>query len=164
MTYKDSYIWQLRQQVGQQKLLIPAAAIVVENSDGELLLQQRADTKEWGFPGGSAEQGQDFADVAISELQEEVGLTVDRNDLIPFASLSQPQNNTFYYPNGDVTHYFALCFLVKQWQGELTPEPEECLDACFFHVSKMPKNLSVGTSSLIHHLGEFTKSGLFQLG
>lgn len=143
---------------------MPAAAVVVENSDGHLLLQQRADNQEWGFPGGGAEPNQSFAEIAISELKEETGLIAEKKDLIPFASLSQPQDNTFYYPNGDVTHYFALCFLLKHWQGKLTPEPGECLDLLFFDVEDLPENLSVGTSTLVNLLLEFNKSGLFQLG
>jgi hypothetical protein len=46
LAYKDSYIWQLRQQLGYKKLMMPSAAVVVENSDGHLLLQQRAENKE----------------------------------------------------------------------------------------------------------------------
>lgn len=164
MAYKDSYIWQLRQQLGQTKLLMPAAAVVVENSDGDLLLQLRADNKQWGFPGGGAEENQSFAEIAINELKEETGLIVAPKDLIPFASLSQPNDNTFHYPNGDVTHYFSLCFLVKRWQGKLTPEPEESLDVRFFDSKDLPGNLSVGTSTLLNHLLEFKKSGCFQLG
>jgi 8-oxo-dGTP pyrophosphatase MutT (NUDIX family) len=137
---------------------------VVENSDGHLLLQQRADNKQWGFPGGGAEPDQSFADIAISELKEETGLTANEKDLVPFASLSQAKNNTFYYPNGDVTHYFALCFLLKRWQGELTPEPGECLDLRFFDIENLPENLSVGTTAVVNLLLEFNKSGLFQLG
>jgi len=164
LAYKDSYIWQLRQHLGQKKLLMPAAAIVVENPDGHLLLQQRTDNKKWGFPGGGAEQNQGFAEIAINELKEETGLIVDKKDLTPFASLSQPDDNTFHYPNGDVTHYFSLCFLVKCWQGELTPEPEESLDLRFFDTKGLPENLSVGTSTLLNHLLEFNKTGCFQLG
>lgn len=164
MPYKHSYIWQLREKLGSRKLLVPAAAIVVEDRELKILLQLRADNRKWGFPGGAVEPNQDFATAAISELDEETGLTVMREDLIPFASLSQPQENTFFYPNGDITHYFSLCFLVQRWSGSLCPEPEECLDLKFFHINCLPKELSVGTEALIDLLIAYKNTGSFQLG
>jgi hypothetical protein len=35
MAYEGSYLWQLRQVVGQRLLLMPGAEVVVVDSDGE---------------------------------------------------------------------------------------------------------------------------------
>ena len=164
MGYINSYLWRLRQILGKQIILMPGAAIVLENQQKQILLQQRSDTHQWGLPGGGAELNQSFEEVAITELQEETGLIVEQGNLLPFASLSKPKDNIFYYPNGDVTHYFSLCFLVQQWQGELKAEEEECLAVNFFDPAAFPDDLSVGTQKVMAHFKNYKHSGKFQLG
>lgn len=48
------------------------AAFVV--AEGNLLLQRRADTGEWGVPGGGWEDGETFAETAVREVREETGI------------------------------------------------------------------------------------------
>ena len=164
MGYINSYLWRLRQVLGKQVVLMPGAAIVVENHHQQILLQQRSDTRQWGLPGGGGELNQCFEDIAANELQEETGLIVESGNFLPFASLSKPKDNIFHYPNGDVTHYFSLCFLVQKWQGELKAEEGECLAVKFFNPDAFPNELSVGTQKVMTHLQNYKLTGKFQLG
>lgn len=51
-----AYIHDLRQKVGHTPLIMTSASgALVE--DGRILLQERADTGDWGFPGGYMEYG-----------------------------------------------------------------------------------------------------------
>lgn len=54
-----AYIHDLRQKVGHTPLIMTSASgALVE--DGRILLQERADTGDWGFPGGYMEYGDTF--------------------------------------------------------------------------------------------------------
>lgn len=74
-----------------------------QRDDGQLLVTRRADDRSWCFPAGAAEVGGSFARTGIDELAEETGIVVAKEDLIPFASLSEAEEHTINYPNGDVT-------------------------------------------------------------
>lgn len=66
------YYKELRKYVGQRPLLLPGATVIVENAEGEILLQARHDDT-WGLPGGLMEPGESF---------EETGLTLGTMTLI----------------------------------------------------------------------------------
>ncbi len=50
---------------------------VAERADGALLLVRHSYRERWGFPGGLAQRGEDVADAARREAEEEVGLSVE---------------------------------------------------------------------------------------
>lgn len=88
MAYQGSYLWNLRQLVGSQLLLVPGAQVLVLDGQDRALFQQRTDDQVWALPAGACEPGEDFTSTAIHELAEESGLLVDREDLVPFGCLS----------------------------------------------------------------------------
>ncbi len=53
------------------------AICVVERADGALLLVRHSYRQRWGFPGGLASRGEEVADAAMREANEEVGLAVE---------------------------------------------------------------------------------------
>ncbi len=80
----------------------------------EYLLAQRPAGKVfagyWEFPGGKVEAGESFLDAARRELQEELGIAIDR--AWPWIC------REFSYPHARVRLKF---FRVHSWQGEITP-------------------------------------------
>lgn len=162
MTYRGSYLWRLRQTVGSDLVLMLGAMVAVQRADGRLLFTRRGDDETWCWPAGAAEQGGSFADTAIDELAEETGLTVARADLIPFGCLSEAEAHTIRYPNGDVTHCFAICFLARAWQGDLRPDGEEATAAGFFDLAKPPEPLHAPTIHALGLLEAFLDSGSLQ--
>ncbi|MFF8960052.1 NUDIX domain-containing protein [Streptomyces sp. NPDC014894] len=162
MSHTGSYIWTLRQSVGSRPLLVPGAQILLRDGAGRILFQQRADNGVWEIPAGACEEGSDFAGTAVRELQEETGLRVGREDLVPFGSLSDPDVHTLTYPNGDVTHCFALCFLARTWSGTLAPDPGEVVRAEFRDPDDAPAPLHPPTAVVLEMLREFDSTGRFQ--
>ncbi|CAN5727404.1 hypothetical protein BH20ACT1_BH20ACT1_06070 [soil metagenome] len=53
------------------------AICVLARADGALLLVRHSYRQRWGFPGGLAQRGEEVADAARREVEEEVGLTVE---------------------------------------------------------------------------------------
>ncbi|MEU9604336.1 NUDIX domain-containing protein [Streptomyces sp. NPDC048057] len=162
MGYIGSYIWSLRQEVGHRRLLVPGAQVLLVDEEGRALFQQRADNGLWEIPAGACEEGGDFADAAVREVKEETGLVVRREDLVPFASLSDPEVHTLTYPNGDVTHCFALCFAARAWSGELSPGLDEVRQADFHPLDRAPQPLLPSTAVVLEMFHEHTATGRFQ--
>ena len=115
------------------------------------------------MPAGAAEPGGSFARTAIDELVEEVGIEVAEADLVPFGCLSEAEAHTIHYPNGDVTHCFALCFLATAWKGEPAPNEDEAIEAGFFGLRALPSPLHSPTAHALELLAAFNRSGTFQV-
>lgn len=164
MGYVGSYVWELRQVVGSRLLLLPGAQVLVIRTDGLVLFQRRSDNGVWEFPAGSCEPGQGFVDAAAAELFEETGISAQLGELIPFASLSDPGLHTLNYPNGDTVHAFAMCFLLRDWEGMVVPEEAEVAEIAFFDMENPPQPTHGPTLEVIRLFGEYRRTGKFQAG
>jgi 8-oxo-dGTP pyrophosphatase MutT (NUDIX family) len=163
MAYQGSYLQQLREAVGRDLALIPGAAVVLQREDGQVLFTRRGDDGSWCLPAGAAEVGGSFARTAIDEVAEEVGIRIAEHDLVPFASLSEAGLHTIRYPNGDLTHCFSLCFLVRKWDGEPRPDGEEATDIKFASLDALPNPLHAPTAHALDLLHVYLDTGAFQL-
>jgi 8-oxo-dGTP pyrophosphatase MutT (NUDIX family) len=157
--FEGSYLWRLRQKIGSELVLVPAAQVLVIDSDGRFLLIRRSDTGWWGLPAGCAEPHSTFALTAVRELEEETGLHADEADLEPYACSSSTGPIT--YPNGDQLQGFAMCFAVRTWTGDLRPIDGEALDLRFFAEPPEQCHDEVGNA---HRLWRaYCRTGRFQV-
>lgn len=73
-------------------LFVVAAALT--NETGEILLQKRPVDSQmgglWEFPGGKVDQGESPEFALVRELKEELGISVDAQDLSPETFASAP--------------------------------------------------------------------------
>jgi len=102
----------------------------------EILLARRQNTGyrdgEYGLPAGHIEENEFASKGAIREAQEEVGVSIDPENLIP-AHLMHRQCD-----NHTRTEFF---FVAKTWKGDLTnTEPEKCDQISWFPIDKLPEN------------------------
>jgi ADP-ribose pyrophosphatase YjhB (NUDIX family) len=124
--YETPYLGQLRQSVGDMKLISVGTRAIIQNQKGHILLVQRKDNQEWVMPAGSLKR----------EVSEETGLTVIDAELIAVYSEPRFSYVTAYgYPYQMV----RLVFLVKQWSGELETQTDETINARFFALDAIPK-------------------------
>jgi 8-oxo-dGTP pyrophosphatase MutT (NUDIX family) len=163
MPYVDSYLWRLRQKIGSELVLIPGAMVALRRDDGRILLTRRADDDTWCLPAGAAEPGGSFARTAMEELREETGVEVAEEDLLPIGCLSEAALHTIHYPNGDVTHCFALCFIAERWQGDPRPDQEESIEVRFVELDDLPDPVHPATAHALDLLGAYLASGRFQV-
>ncbi|MEP7059599.1 MAG: NUDIX domain-containing protein [Actinomycetota bacterium] len=162
MGFKGSTVWRIRQKLGSDLLLWPSSNVIIERADGKVLLGLRGDTGGWAIPGGGAEEGSSFADTAVAEVAEEVGLTVDQADLVAFASSSSPVDHLITYPGGDRTHYFGMLFLARAWTGEPSADGAELTEIGWFDRSDLPSPLFHATEIALDLYARYLETGAFQ--
>ncbi|HZC26425.1 MAG TPA: NUDIX domain-containing protein [Actinopolymorphaceae bacterium] len=161
MAFEGSYLWQLRQKIGTELVLVPAAQVLVFDDAERLLLMLRSDTRRWGLPAGCAEPGSTFALTAVRELEEETGLSVAPADLEPFGCVSSPELHSVTYPNGDRIHAFAMCFAARTWSGVPEPRDGEALELSFF--ATLPEQRHTQVDESIGLWRAYKETGKFQV-
>ena len=129
----------LRDHVGHAPVLLWGAGVIIENPEGEILLQRRADNHCWGIAGGSIELGESTEEAAKRELFEETGLIADELELF---SVFSGKNQHYIYPNGDEVHVVDIIYRCKKYHGSLRRQEEEVEELRFFHLDAIPENLS----------------------
>ncbi len=62
--------------------------IAIENSNGEFLMQKRSKNKggDWGVTGGHPKSGESPIDGIVTEVKEELGIDINKDEVIEFNS------------------------------------------------------------------------------
>lgn len=133
------YILDLRKLVGHRPLLQVGASVIVENAQGEVLLQKRTDNHCWGYAGGSVELDEVVEDAARRELYEETGLIAQKLELFGVFS---GKDTHYVYPNGDEVSNVDIVYLCRSYSGELKKQDSEVEELRFFPADALPETLS----------------------
>ncbi len=111
-----------------------AIGAVVGDSDGRILLIQRADSGIWLYPTGWADVGYSAAEVAVKEVREETGI---RCEVVrPLAIIDGLRAGFSRVP------LYSLVFLCRSVGGEIAAHPQECLDAGWFSRDELPSPIA----------------------
>jgi 8-oxo-dGTP diphosphatase len=106
--------------------------MVLQRSDRSVLLARRSGVSYgsglWGLPGGHAGRRESWADAAVREVLEEVGVTVAADDLSPLGVQR--------YLDGD-THGVDAYFLATRWVGDPSAV-SECSEVAWFDPRDLP--------------------------
>jgi len=96
-------------------LLVVAAALIA--GDGRVLMQRRrldaAHGGLWEFPGGKVEAGESLESAAVRELEEELGIAVDRDALEPVGFAGGAAD-----PPEAGTGVVILLYSCRRWSGD----------------------------------------------
>ena len=115
-----------------------AAAIIIQNK--KLLLTREKNKAFFISPGGVIENGETPEQALVRELDEEIGVEVNKNDLEFFG--------TFYaVAAGSENKTLQMdTYLVNKWLGEPHPcEGEEIIEEIRWLDSKIPENIKIGS-------------------
>lgn len=118
------------------------SAIIIENDNGEILLQERTDRNKWGLPGGCQDLGEDLRETAVREAYEETGLKIDSKDIILIDTLSGTSRKNSY-PNGDIVYNNTSLYLAKVSNIDVNDlkGDSETKRLKFFKPEEVPENL-----------------------
>lgn len=133
------HVRKLRAHVGHDTLLLPAAAAVVQDATGRVLLIRRGDGRGWSLPGGVMEPGEPIVACVRREVREETGLDVEPLRLVGI--YSDPAHLRFAYANGDQVHFVSATFQCRVVGGALRPDGEESLEVAYFAPDALPATL-----------------------
>ncbi|WP_237458386.1 NUDIX domain-containing protein [Pontibacillus yanchengensis] len=106
------------------------------DDENRVVLQKRKDVGLWGLPSGNVEPGETISEAAIREVKEETNLDISIMKLI--GVYSDPSNQSFTYPSGNVVHFIISCFLVEIVGGTITPCSNESMDVRLFYQEDIP--------------------------
>jgi 8-oxo-dGTP pyrophosphatase MutT (NUDIX family) len=115
----------VRAKVGHDLLILPAAAGLVFDDAGHVLLLRHGDTGRWVLPGGAVELDETPGDAAVREVWEETGLWVEPTAIR--GVFGGPEFRV-QYRNGDRTAYVIAVFDCRVRGGELRLDGEEALE------------------------------------
>lgn len=113
------------------KVVVNAA--IFDDAD-RLLLVQRADRGTWFLPGGWADVGYTPTEIAVKEVHEETGLTIEPLRLIAVL-------DGFRHRFSVGIAFYCLVYECRVLGGKLRPLPHECRDAKFFGEHELPQPL-----------------------
>ena len=71
------YLERLRQQIGNDLLLVPSVTAIIYDREHRILLARHAENGVWVAPGGSIDPDESPADAVVREVWEETGLLVE---------------------------------------------------------------------------------------
>ncbi len=115
--------------------LIGAVFIILEK-DGKVFLTRRQNTGwedgKYSLTGGHLDGEETAKQAAIREAKEELGVTIDPND-VQFVNVSH------LITNSERIHF---TFIAKSWEGEpRNNEPEKADDGQWFDIDNLPENI-----------------------
>ena len=148
------YIQRLRSFVGHELLLIPAAAALVEDDAGRLLLVRQSDTGQWAAVGGAVDPGESPEQAAVREAAEETGLRITIDRLVGVVGGGEFEVT---YPNGDRVAYISTVYSAHVELGEIQVDGDEVIEAGWFSLADIPAlDLHPFTRALLFAVGYLT--------
>jgi 8-oxo-dGTP pyrophosphatase MutT (NUDIX family) len=127
------FVTGLRAHIGHDLLWLSTAAGVVLDADGRVLLGRRADTGQWGLPGGIIDPGEEPADAAVREIYEETGVVA-----VPEALVAVSVSGVVTYPNGDVVQYLEVLFRCRATGGCAQVNDSESVEVSWQALDDLP--------------------------
>lgn len=92
-------------------MILPVVAVALLRGDGCVLMQRRPEGKQhgglWEFPGGKIDPGESAGQAAQREMEEELGVGLERDALIPVSFAEQAQGRRL----------LLLLYAARTWQG-----------------------------------------------
>lgn len=129
-----AYIKEIRDLVGHRPLIMTSASGALLDQQGAVLLQERADTGDWGFPGGYMEFGESFEQTVKREFKEDAGI-----EIVPVNRLAILDQDFYTYPNGDRVQPINVFYLVEETSAKhYQPKVTETTTTKYFSLDEEP--------------------------
>lgn len=138
MTEKADYINYIRSMIGKKPFIGSTASVIILR-EGKTLMQRRADTGNWCYPGGFMEMGETVEQCAAREMYEEVGL---RAETLKFFGIFSGLEHRVIYPNGDEVYIVDHVYICDNFTGTEEALDGEAVELCWFPVTQLPAKIS----------------------
>ncbi|SHL50157.1 NUDIX hydrolase [Actinacidiphila paucisporea] len=127
------FILDIRAKAGETLLFLPGVVMVVFDERGRVLLNRRADTGKWALISGIPDPGEQPAEAAVREIEEETGVAA-----VVERVLSVFTTEPVVYPNGDRAQYMDIVLRCRAVGGEARVNDDESLEVGWFALDELP--------------------------
>jgi 8-oxo-dGTP pyrophosphatase MutT (NUDIX family) len=117
----SDYVRRLRQQIGNDFMLMPSVSALIRDDEGRILFVQHVEGR-WQLPGGAIDPGERPAEAMQRECLEEAGITVEP---IRIAGVFGGQEYRITYANGDEAGWVVTVFEARIVAGAPAPSDDE---------------------------------------
>ncbi|MNM86226.1 RNA pyrophosphohydrolase [compost metagenome] len=133
------YIADLGSKVEKEPIILAGSCVLLFNSEGQLLLQQRTDSSEWRIIEGAMKPGESLEETAARQLYEDTGLSAAAYHYVTILS-DLSYNDAYHHDlqDADVYHVTAV-FEAREVSGELKSQDCEIKQRYFCLKSPLPK-------------------------
>ncbi len=101
-------------ETGPRRPTVVVVACVLLRPDGSVLLARRPEGRElaglWEFPGGKVEPAEQPEEALVRELEEELGVRIERENLVPLTFVSHSYRDF---------HLLMPLFFCQAWEGDV---------------------------------------------
>jgi len=155
------YIAKIRQKIGSDLFIHPAARILIENDNQQFLFVKKVDEGKLYIPAGALEENETIEQCIIREVKEETGLDILQLEVIGISS--SPHKEKVNYPNGDAIQYFTIEFYSNSWSGELQVHDTTEIVAAAFLDKHNVKDIPDNERSIVESLDYYKREGKIRL-
>ena len=119
------YVEDLRAIIGHRPIILNGSIVIIQNPQGEVLLQQRQYPKgTWGIPGGLMELEETTEEAARREILEETGLTLGQLTLFGVYS---GKKYLMKAKNGDLFYAVTTVYTTSEYFGDVAVTDHESI-------------------------------------
>jgi 8-oxo-dGTP pyrophosphatase MutT (NUDIX family) len=141
----SSYMRVLREKVGHDYVLVPAAGALIRDEEGRVLLVRHVDGP-WQLPGGAIDPDESPEDAVRRECREEASIEIRP---LGVAGVFGGAGYRRRYSNGDEVGIVATVYEAEIVSGTVRPGDDETQDVGWFAVDELEAldlSPSTGTS------------------
>ena len=132
------YVEDLRALIGHKRVILNGSAVIIENKDGLVLMQQRKHPYgRWALPGGLMELGESTVETAKREVYEETGLKIDNLVLLGVYS---GENYLCTAQNGDEWYVVTTTYITTDYIGKLSVNDNESISFSWIDPNNLPED------------------------
>ncbi|WP_223592336.1 NUDIX domain-containing protein [Neobacillus bataviensis] len=132
------YCKMMRSMIGNTPLIIVRPSVAIMNHQGEILLS-RFSGGSWGIPGGILQLDESVEDCIKRNVQEEIGLKLNRLSLFGVFSggalMDKPEDGSDEY------QMVAIGYICTDYKGEVRPDENQAIEAEFFPLDQLPEEM-----------------------
>ncbi len=133
-----NYCENMREMIGNSPLIIVRPSVAIVNHYGEILLS-RYSGATWGIPGGILQLNESVEECITRNVFEEIGVKIKALKLFGVYSGKELINRV--EESGDEYQTVAIGYLCTEYEGVITPDSNQGIEAKFFALDHLPDEI-----------------------
>ena len=129
------YCEDIREMIGDSPLIIVRPSVAIINDKEEILLSQNVDGI-WTIPGGTLQLNESVEECITRIVFENIGINIKALKLFGVYSGQELINRV-----DERYHTVAIGYLCTEYEGEITPESDQGIEAGFFRFNQLPEEI-----------------------